>query len=76
MLKPQIIHAQDLIKVLMEKGVIPPNCTRCVIDLDVADVARLYFECLGDERLIEVFMQENAIVIGEKSPSADPVPST
>lgn len=66
----KVIHAHDLVKRLIDAGIVPSNCTRVVIDLPIDDAARLYFECIGDERLIDVLSGDAGIKISERQQSA------
>jgi hypothetical protein len=49
----QIILAEKLGKALIAAKILPPNCTRFILDCEVGKPPMLYFTCLGDESLLE-----------------------
>lgn len=51
----KIINADGLAKVLSDRGLVPPNCRRIVIDAEAQEPVKIYYETYADERLIEVF---------------------
>lgn len=57
------IHSRSIMEAMLRAGIIPRECTRFVIDCSVNDVAKLYIECIGDERLLEVLTPSNVVVI-------------
>lgn len=57
------IHGKQFIDALIAAGIVPQNCCHVVIDADMGDAARVYFECIGDERLLGVVMPENFIEV-------------
>lgn len=61
----KIIHASSLIDALKGSGILPDNCRRVVIDLNTDDATKLYFECFGDDRLIEILTPKNFVEIKE-----------
>lgn len=71
--RPTIIIADGLIKVLIERGIVPPNVRRCVIDMVAQEPIMVYHDCFGDERLLEVFRDLPAVTVNipeeKESPS-------
>ena len=49
----------DLIKAMQEAGILPDNCRRVVIDIPYDDLVEVYYECLGDTRLLDVGMPKH-----------------
>lgn len=62
-MKGKIIHSAPLFDALQKAGILPDNCVRVVIDISIETCAHLYFECLGDERLLEVISSGNGIKV-------------
>lgn len=58
----KLIQAAPLVEALKRAGLLPENCKRVVIDIDNRG-AKMYFECLGDERLLEVFTPKTLVEI-------------
>lgn len=50
----KIIAAKPVCDLLVERGIVPPNCRRVVIDLEADGAAMLYYTVYADERLLEV----------------------
>ena len=48
------ILGHTLGKLLVEKHIVPDNCVRVLIDIPVSDCVRVYYECLGDDTLLDV----------------------
>lgn len=44
----------SLIKQFMDAGIVPENCQRIVLDLRHDAIAKLYYECLADTRILEI----------------------
>ena len=44
----------DFIKELMEKDIVPENCVRFIMDIGVDRKVKIYYEVLGDEKLLSV----------------------
>ena len=57
--KQPIIAHQGIFHELKKRGLIPDHCRRVVIDIEVGNVVKVFYECYGDERLIEVLTPEN-----------------
>ncbi len=51
---PRTILGQDLFAQFIKAGIVPSNCRRMVIDMEVEKAVRVYYDCFGDERLLEV----------------------
>lgn len=50
-----IILANDLINAICEaSGVDPDRCHRVIIDAEAGAAVRVYFDCFGDEQLLEL----------------------
>ncbi len=48
----------ELTEALMKSGVLPPNCRRYIIDSGYpTDTITMYYECLGDQRLLDVVLR-------------------
>ena len=43
-------------KALVEAGILPPECTRIVIDININDVVKVYYQTNGTEKLLDVVM--------------------
>lgn len=54
MVQHKVIAGEHLINELIRVGVVPPNTSRIVIDVDLNECTRVWFETYGDERLLEV----------------------
>lgn len=48
------------VKQLIEAGVVPHNVRRVLIDIPVADVVTIHYECYGDEKM---FTAELAVAL-------------
>ncbi len=67
MSKPQVILGKGLLETLMGAGILPDNCRRAVIDVTVDKPVKVYYECYGDERLLDVdFAEHIGAMITEK----------
>lgn len=55
----RMIAARELSRLLQEKGIVPPHCTRIVIDIGVDEMVKVYYTVYGDERLLEVMQDVN-----------------
>lgn len=62
-MKHRVILANELCKKLIEAGLVTANASRVVIDLKAGDAAKIYHVCFGDERLLDVFVPENLLVV-------------
>lgn len=61
-----IMEKGELIEQFMKKGIVPDNCKRIVIDIGMEDAVKIYYECYGDTRLIDINIpQYLGPVIGE-----------
>ena len=52
--KPITGHCPELIKSMEEAGILPENCRRVILDIAFDSIVKVYYEVLGDERLLEV----------------------
>ena len=43
-----------LIKALEDAGILPDNCQRVIIDIAYDGIVKIYYEVLGDERLLNI----------------------
>ncbi len=67
MAENKCILGNVLIDKLNELGLLPENCQRIIIDLECNDVAKIYYQCAGDTRLLDVdLVNELAVVIREQ----------
>ena len=65
----RIIKADVIGQKLMDAGIVPSNCTRIIIDLELDNVAKVYCQCLGDTKLLDF---DWGVELGEvKAVSAD-----
>ena len=48
------IHAHPFLRWLGDLGILPPLTRRVVIDADIDGPVKMYIECYGSEKLIEV----------------------
>ena len=44
----------DFIKELISKGIVPENCVRFIMDIGVDRLITIYYEVLGDEKLLSI----------------------
>lgn len=42
---------REFVKALSDKGVVPLNCRRVIIDIPVDNIVRVFYECYGDAEL-------------------------
>lgn len=40
----------------VEAGIVPKNCRKIVIDMEVGDAVKVYYSCYGDQEMIEVLV--------------------
>ena len=59
----KVILSNQLSQRLIEAGIMPPKCRRAVIDLQAGHPPMLYFECLGDEALLDVLIPETLLEV-------------
>jgi hypothetical protein len=62
----RIVLSQEVMQQLHRGGLIPDNCQRIVIDLTIGEPARVFYQCLGDERMLQVNLPEalaDAVVV-------------
>ena len=50
----KIIRNSELVNQLLDVGIVPDHCRRIVIDIQADNTVTLYFECVGDERLLQI----------------------
>lgn len=60
----KLTTGDGLIERLTAAGVLPNNCRRFIIDVEVDEVPVIYFECFGDERLITA-LEDPALLVTE-----------
>ncbi len=53
---PSPIIANSLIQTFIEYGLVPPLCTRILIDLKVGDVIRIHYSCFGSDQMESLLM--------------------
>ena len=49
-----VVHSMDLIKQFVEAGLVPDNCQRMIIDVKYDEVVKVYYECLGDKKMLDI----------------------
>jgi hypothetical protein len=64
------LNGKPLIDALIERGIIPRNCRRVTIDLDAGAPAMLYYEVIGDSRLLET-LRDHSVKIEYKEKQID-----
>ncbi len=47
----------ELVKKLKDKGFLPPNCKRILVDISVDDVVKIYFACYADRDALEMLLE-------------------
>ena len=47
-------HSKGLVDALKKSCLLPDNTVRVIVDVQLNNVVRVYYECLGDERILEV----------------------
>ena len=45
---------ENLIKAFEEAGLVPTPCRRIIIDIEVGEAVKLFYECYGDERMLQL----------------------
>ena len=50
----RVVGGVELGKALAAAGLVPDNCSRMIVDVQVNDVVRVYYTCFGDEDLLRV----------------------
>ena len=67
------VHTCEFMKQFVEAGLVPDNCRRIVIDLEVNDAVKVYYECFGDDKFVPRFVDH--VIAGIKENTVDrPVP--
>jgi len=64
-------YGDTIIGQLKAAGQLPPQCHRIVIDIQVGEVARVYFSCWGDEQFVNVNLLAGLDVRFEKAEAAE-----
>lgn len=66
--KHKIIHGAcpELVKAMTDSGILPDNCCRVVIDIAFNDIVKIYYEVLGDERLLEIDFAKHILTIKQE----------
>ena len=49
-----IIDGKSLGRMLLDAGIIPPDCRRVIIDVPCEGVVVMYIEQFGDDRLLDI----------------------
>lgn len=60
----RIVLSDELADVLAERGLVPTNCRRIVIDMHAGKPAVLYYELFADEALLNVFRETELHIEG------------
>ena len=60
---PNPILADQLFAKWREACGLPENCRRIVLDLQYREVVKVFYECLGDERLLDIEPPTDAVCI-------------
>jgi hypothetical protein len=68
-MKNKIIDGTALCSAMKEAGLLPENCRRFVIDCNSRSIVTLYYECIGDERLLEVIRPSCMVEVKTCEPS-------
>ena len=50
----RIITGTELGEMLIDAGIVPDNCLRIIIDINHHQAVTIYYQGVGDERLLEV----------------------
>lgn len=51
-----MVLGHTLIQRLQAAHLLPPACRRVVVDVQVNEVVKVYYECFGSEELLEVLL--------------------
>lgn len=62
----RLVLATDLTRVLAERGLIPTNTRRVVLDLKAGEPGVVYFELLTDELWLDVFQNTELEIKGKQ----------
>ena len=69
-----MITGCTLCKILLDAGIISPECRRVIIDVSIDEIVTLYIENYGDKRLLEINWGKVAAEIVEKASPQHPEP--
>jgi hypothetical protein len=54
-----VCFGQGMLEQLQKAGVLPPHVRRCVIDIPFNDLVHIYYDCIGDVRMLSVIGPES-----------------
>ncbi len=60
---PSVLLSDELLTKWREACGLPDNCRRMVIDLQYRKPVAVFYECLGDERLLDIEPPTDALCI-------------
>lgn len=63
---PDLITGEKLVKQFQKAGMLPDNCRRMVIDASADKLVIIYYECYGDERIIDICVPDKLNLHVEK----------
>lgn len=55
----------ELVKALVDSGIVPENCCRVIIDIAFDNVVKIYYEVLADKRLLDIDVAKHILTIKE-----------
>ena len=56
--KYRLLLGRILLETLRTAEILPPNCRRCVIDVPFDGAVSVYYDCIGDVRLLDLKLPE------------------
>ena len=65
MSKPIYDHSSELVKSLIDSGIVPDNCCRVIIDIAYDNAVKVYYEVYGDERLLDIDFAKHILTINQ-----------
>lgn len=66
-MKHSIISGRAITKALVDAGVVPPNCSRIILDITAYETVKVHYSCFGDTRILTAGIVEQIIDIVGKS---------
>lgn len=72
-LKPIMGNDPGLIASFVKAGMVPSATRRIVIDIEYDEIVKIYYECLGDKRILDLKLPEK--LLGAMAVHAKDAPS-
>ncbi len=53
--QPMMVKGDSkLVQQFVKAGIVPNHCRRIVLDMEIGEIVKLYYECYGDDKLLEI----------------------